>query len=212
MGRKVRRKVVGSRFGFEFAKRREKRTVAEFENLGFKVEWVDGKVIVTYKDGRTEVFNNFNELRVPSRTVKEKTNAKLPKDNAVYAERNGVHYYLYPELGLIVKNCLSYWDGETHPPENLFGKASEKEFEEALLHTIKSGKWTERAMAVAKAEIAWKEKVRKAIDRAILMLARKYNCEKYIIAMKDPRKAKIATLAEELESISGGVITVKFRA
>lgn len=142
--------------------RRRRETFERFPNLGLEVEWVDGKVIIR-RNGKTEVYNNFNELRVPSRKGVRRKDDPQAKPNAKYFERNGVKYYIFKNIGVAVRSCVSYWpeDSETHPAEHLFGPASEHEIEEVLKAD----------------EERWKKRLQRAVDRAIRAAAKQYGVE-----------------------------------
>ena len=143
-------------------------TTADFPNLGMKVEWVDGKVIVT-RNGKTEVYNSFSELRVPSRRVQRQSADSPTKPNAVYIEHNGVRYYIFTQAGVTVKSCLSYWpETDTQPPEHLFGAASASEVSKAIEARITAGPLSPRAEKayVEYRERRWQRDVQRAVERA----------------------------------------------
>jgi len=116
------------------------------------VEWTNGKVIIN-----GQVFNSFNDLRVPDRVVSKHLNIPLPEPNARFYERNGVRYYVFDKIGVAVKSCMSYWDSEVQPPENLFGAATE-ELKMAYLQSQK--------------EKRWRRNVQKAVSKAIKIVAK----------------------------------------
>ncbi len=141
---------------------RRRGTFERFPNLGLEVEWVDGKVIIR-RNGKTEVYDNFDELRVPSRRGMKKVNVPQPKPNARYFEKNGVKYYFFRALGIVVRSCLNYWpeDSECQPPEHLFGPANRSEIEEILKAD----------------EERWKRRVQRAVDRALKAVAKQYGLQ-----------------------------------
>jgi len=155
-----RRKKV--RFTLESKGERRRGAVEEFPNLGMRVEWVDGKVIV-HRNGRQEVYNDFNELRVPSRKGIRNVNARQPRPNARFFERNGVRYYHFSKIGVTVRSCITYWPekSEAQPPEHLFGSASSDEVSE-LLEEI---------------ERRFRRRARKAVERAIKIVAERNGYE-----------------------------------
>ncbi|ADC64678.1 hypothetical protein Ferp_0504 [Ferroglobus placidus DSM 10642] len=154
---------------------RKRGTVEEFENLGMKVEWVDGKVII-HRNGRVETYNNFDELRVPSRKGIKNLNVQQPKPNAVYTEHNGVKYYLFPNINVAVAMRVTYWpdESEVQPPEHLFGPATPQEFADAIRARIQSGSLNPQAEKIYREykEKAWKQQTRKAVSRAIRAVAK----------------------------------------
>lgn len=159
--------------------RRRRETFERFPNLGLEVEWVDGKVIIR-RNGREEVYNDFNELKVPSKRGVKNINVLQPKPNARYYEKNGVKYYVFKRIGVAVRSCLSYWpeDSEYQPPEHLFGSTNEREIEEFL-----------RAE-----EERWKRKVQRAVARAIRAVAKQYGVQ------LPPKDIPVSpTLIEELQ-------------
>lgn len=177
-GRKKGRRFEFSGFAYEKRVFEPKADVHEFENLGLRIEII-GKKIVVSRNGTKEVFEDENELMVPSKKGVQKRSEEQRKPNAVFFERRGVRYYFFPEIGVVVRNCLTYWNAEVHPPENLFGSASREEFAESLKELINSGHVNERAEREYREmkEIMWRRNVQRAVRRAIEIIARKYGYE-----------------------------------
>ena len=181
-------------------KRKVKRTFQSFENLGMSVDWIDGKVYI-HRNGSTEVYNSFSELRVPSR-VAEKTEIQLPEPNALFFEKNGVMYYIFENIGVTVKSTLTYWPDQTdiQPPVHLFCKADNEEVVR-VLKEIEKKRWkakTERAIKMAEnimwrkrvrtalkraREIKWRSDVRAAVRRAEKIVARKYGLPESVVKL-----------------------------
>ena len=167
---------------------RRKGTVVELENLGMVVEWVNGKVYV-HRNGHTEVYNNFSELKVPSRKVKRGTKVTQTRPNARYFERNGARYYVFKNIGVAVRSCISYWpeESDAQPPEHLFGRAGEEEVRELL--RVDEEKFRKRA--------------RKAVERVLRIVAKQNGYE-----LPPPNLPVSQALIEELRE-SGFEVRVK---
>jgi len=184
---------------------------AVFDNLGMKVEWKDGRVCI-HRNGRTEVYSDFSELRVPTSKGIKNRQDRLPKPNAVFAERNGVKYYHFPNIGVTVRSCLSYWPDttEAHPPEHLFGAASNEEFAEAIKAEIESGELNPRAERAYREyrERKWERDVERAVGRALRILARQYGCEEDLVLAKKSTPVS-GSLIEEMRQ-AGFEVRVKF--
>jgi len=135
-------------------------TVGEFPNLGMRVEWVNGKVII-YRNGQQEIYNNFDELRVPVRKGVKGMIVQQPKPNARFFKRNGVKYYIFRRIGVAVKTCINYWPetSEVQPPEHLFGPANSDE------------------VGVLLKDEKWKRETKRAVERAIKIVARQNGVE-----------------------------------
>lgn len=136
--------------------KRQKYTRATFENLGLDVVWANGAVIIN-RNGREEVYNNFDELRVPSRKATRDNSAKLTKPNAVYVEHNGAKYYYFPRIFVLVMSCIHYWpeDAEGQPPETMFRSVKFDEVLPDVAKQIKEHLWNRalrKAIKVAKRE------------------------------------------------------------